>query len=165
MILKELATKKVLLLGFAREGRDTLLFLRKKFPKKVIGIADQNPNAFEGKRGKVKLYLGENYLKALQQYDVIIKAPGIPPFKVAPFLRKHHVVTSQTEIFFDNCSGTIIGITGTKGKSTTSSLIHAVLKEGGFNAYLIGNIEKPVLQFLDSAKPEDIFAYEDRKSV
>src|SRR3989338_2943726 len=59
MTLQELATKKILLLGFAREGRDTLLFLRKKFPKKVIGIADQNPNAFEGKRGKVKLYLGK----------------------------------------------------------------------------------------------------------
>src|SRR3989338_7348318 len=160
MILKELATKKVLLLGFAREGRDTLLFLRKKFPKKVIGIADQNPNAFEGKKDKVKLYLGKNYLKALKEYEVIIKAPGIPPFKVAPFLKKSHIVTSQTEIFFDNCPGTIIGITGTKGKSTTSSLIHAVLKEGGLKSHLIGNIGEPVLQFLDKAKPEDIFVYE-----
>src|SRR3989338_5810132 len=160
MILKELATKKVLLLGFAREGRDTLLFLRKKFPKKVIGIADQNPNAFEGKKDKVKLYLGKNYLKALKEYEVIIKAPGIPPFKVAPFLKNSHIVTSQTEIFFDNCPGTIIGITGTKGKSTTSSLIHAVLKEGGFNDHLIGNIGEPVLSYLSKAKPEDIFVYE-----
>jgi UDP-N-acetylmuramoylalanine-D-glutamate ligase len=160
MTLQELTAKKILLLGFAREGRDTLLFLRKKFPKKVIGIADQNLNAFKGRKDKVKLYLGKNYLKALKKYEVIIKAPGIPPFKVAPLLRKSHVVTSQTEIFFNNCPGTIIGITGTKGKSTTSSLIHAVLKEGGLNSHLIGNIEKPVLQFLHGAKPDDIFVYE-----
>ncbi len=164
MTLQELATKKVLLLGFAREGRDTLLFLRKKFPKKVIGIADQNPDAvasiIHGRRKLMSLHLGKRYLDALKKYDVIIKSPGIPPFKIAPFLTKSQIVTSQTEIFLDNCPGTIVGITGTKGKSTTSSLIHAVLKEGGLNSRLIGNIEKPVLQFLNSAKPDDIFVYE-----
>ncbi len=160
MTLKELATKKILILGFGREGQDTLLFLRKNFPKKIIGIADQNKHVFSGRKKHVILHLGENYLKALKDYDVIIKAPGIPPFKVAPFLKKHHVVTSQTEIFFDECPSTIIGITGTKGKSTTSSLIHAVLKEGGFNAHLIGNIGEPVLSYLSKTKPEDIFVYE-----
>ena len=160
MRIQDLKKKKVLILGFGREGKDTLLFLRKKFPKKVIGIVDQNPNAFESTKNKVRLHLGKNYLKALKGYDVIVKAPGIPPFKIAPFLKKHHTVTSQTEIFFDNCPGTIIGITGTKGKSTTSSLIHEVLKEGGFSSHLIGNIKKPVLSFLERAKPKDIFVYE-----
>jgi UDP-N-acetylmuramoylalanine--D-glutamate ligase len=160
MTLQELATKKVLLLGFAREGRDTLSFLRKKFPKKVIGIADQNPNVFEGKKNRIRLHLGKQYLKALRDYDVIIKAPGIPLFKVAPFLKKRHIVTSQTEIFFEECPGTIIGITGTKGKSTTASLIHAVLQAGGVKSHLIGNIEKPVLQFLRHSSPGDVFVYE-----
>lgn len=160
MTLQELATKKILILGFAREGKDTLLFLRKKFPKKIIGIADQNPHAFQGKKNGVKLYLGKNYLKALKDYNVIIKAPGIPPFKIAPFINKKHIVTSQTEIFFDNCPGIVIGITGTKGKSTTSSLIHAILQQGGLKSRLMGNIGEPVLQFLNKAKPEDIFVYE-----
>ena len=160
MLLTELEDKKILILGFGREGKDTLAFLRKKFPKKVIGVADQNPNAFQGRKNKVKLSVGAQYLRTLKDYDVIIKTPGIPPFKVAPFISKKHVVTSQTEIFFDNCPGTIIGITGTKGKSTTSSLIHAVLQAGGIRSHLIGNIEKPVLQFLDHAKPNDIFVYE-----
>src|SRR3989344_3372987 len=124
MILKELATKKILLLGFAREGRDTLLFLRKKFPKKIIGIADQKELSFNFglSRNKVKVHAGKNYLKALKHYDVIIKSPGIPNWKIAPFLKKGQIVTSQTEIFFEECPGTVIGVTGTKGKSTTASL-------------------------------------------
>jgi UDP-N-acetylmuramoyl-L-alanine---L-glutamate ligase len=164
MTLQELETKKVLLLGFAREGRDTLLFLRKKFPKKVIGIADQNPDAvtsiIHGRRKLMSLHLGKRYLNALKKYDVIIKSPGIPPFKIAPFLTKSQIVTSQTEIFLNECPGTIIGITGTKGKSTTASLIHAVLKEGGVRSRLIGNIGEPVLSYLKKAKPDDVFVYE-----
>ena len=160
MTLEELAKKKILLLGFTREGRDTLLFLRKKFPKKVIGIADQNKHVFRGRKKYVIWHTEKNYLEALKNYEVIIKSPGIPTWKITPFLKKNHTVTSQTEIFFDNCPGIVIGVTGTKGKSTTSSLIHAVLKEGGFNSHLIGNIEKPALQFLHKARPDDIFVYE-----
>src|SRR3989338_7397477 len=117
MRVQDLKDKKILILGFGREGKDTLLFLRKKFPKKSIGIADQKQ--------------GKDYLKKIKNYDVIIKSPGVPNWKIAPFLKKKQIVTSQTDIFFNECPGTIIGVTGTKGKSTTASLIHAVLKSGG----------------------------------
>lgn len=159
-MFEELKRKKILILGFGREGQDTFLFLRKQFPKKLIGIADQNQHIFRGRKKYVAWYLGKNYLKVLNQYDVIIKSPGIAPHSIAPFLSKKQRVTSQTEIFFENCKGTIIGVTGTKGKSTTASLIHTVLQKGGFKTHLIGNIEKPVLQFLEHTSPEDIFVYE-----
>ncbi len=146
MKLQDLRGKKILLLGFGREGKDTLAFLRKKFPSKIVGIADQK--------------LNKNYLKALKDYDVIIKSPGISPRLIASFITKKQIVTSQTEIFFDECPGTIIGVTGTKGKSTTASLCYAVLKHAGKKVHLIGNIGEPVLQFLDKATPEDIFVYE-----
>jgi UDP-N-acetylmuramoylalanine--D-glutamate ligase len=143
-MLEELKDKKILILGFGREGKDTLLFLKKLFPKKKIGVADQK--------------FDKDYLEKLKDYDVIIKSPGIP-FKILPKsnLKK---ITTQTEIFFNNCPGEIVGITGTKGKSTTTSLIYDILKQGGIKAHLVGNIGKPVLNLLFSATPKDVYVYE-----
>lgn len=143
-MLEEFRNKKIVILGYGREGKDTLLFLKKLFPKKKIGIADQK--------------FDKNYLKKLKDYDVIIKSPGIP-FKIVPRSDLGRI-TSQTEIFFNNCPGQIVGITGTKGKSTTASLIYDILKAGGLKAHLVGNIGKPVLNLLFSAKPDDIYVYE-----
>ena len=168
MKLNELKNEKILILGFGREGMDNFRFLRKIFPEKVLGVGDQKKIQIpKSKFQKVKLHLGKNYLKALKDYDVIIKSPGIP-FKILPksVLSK---VTTQTEIFFENCPGKIVGITGTKGKSTTASLIYQILKacpERSRKAHLVGNIGKPVLSFLSkdvqgsTLHEEDIFVYE-----
>jgi UDP-N-acetylmuramoyl-L-alanine---L-glutamate ligase len=145
MRLDELEKKSILILGFGREGKDTLAFLKKTFPgKKDLGIADQK--------------FGKDYLDKITDYDVIIKSPGIP-FKILPKPSLKKIIT-QTDIFFDNCPGTIIGVTGTKGKSTTSALIYAILKEGGIKAHLVGNIGTPVLNFLTSATKNDVYVYE-----
>jgi len=153
MKIEELKNKKVLILGIGREGLDTLKYLKEVFPKKIFAIADQKEEldsktkkAIEG----MDVFLGKDYLKKVKDFDVIIKSPGIPFFKYKDKL------TSQTELFFDNCPGKIIGITGTKGKSTVASLIHSILK----GSYLVGNIETPSLSFLSKAKKDDIFVYE-----
>jgi UDP-N-acetylmuramoylalanine--D-glutamate ligase len=168
MRLYELKNKKILILGLGKEGSDTLAFLRKCFPKKILGAADilelkqlkPRVRKFLKKDRKIKRLLGKNYLKALKRYDVIIKSPGIPPKVIKPFLSKRQKVTSQTEIFFKNCPGKIVGITATKGKSTTTSLIYKILKGGGIKAHLVGNIGKPVLNLLLSAKASDVYVYE-----
>jgi UDP-N-acetylmuramoylalanine--D-glutamate ligase len=168
MKLKDLENKKILILGLGIEGMDTLKFLRRLFPKKNIGIGDRlnlkdlssDSQSVIKKDKNLNLHLGKDYLKALRSYDVIIKSPGIQPGILKPFLAKKQSITSQTEIFFDNCPGKIIGITGTKGKSTATSLIHAILKENGVKAYLGGNIGKPVLSLLSSAKPENVYVLE-----
>ena len=169
MLLNELQDKQILILGFGREGQDSFLFLREKFPEKSIGVADQkefeelSPEAklLLNKDRKVVLYFGDSYLKQLNKYDVVIKSPGIPPHVLGPYLKKHQSLTSQTNIFFANCPGTIVGITGTKGKSTTASLIYHVLKEGlARRVHLVGNIEQPALQFLAGAGKDDVFVYE-----
>ena len=160
MKLNELKNKKVLILGFGREGMDNFRFLRKIFPEKVLGVGDRDKNSkFKIQNSKlIRWHLGEDYLKALRNYDVIIKSPGVP-FKILPrnVLGK---ITSQTEIFFENCPGKIVGITGTKGKSTTASIIYKILKIGGVKAHLVGNIGKPVLSLLFRAKPKDVYVYE-----
>ena len=143
-MLENFKDKKILILGFGREGQDTFKFLKQLFPEKEICIADKK--------------LGENYLEKINDYDIIFKTPGIP-YKVLPksVLSK---ITTQTELFFNNCPGTIIGVTGTKGKSTTSSFIYQTLKKAGLKAHLVGNIGQPVLTFLNEAEPQSIFVYE-----
>jgi len=160
MTIKELKQKKILILGFAREGRDALRFLRKHFPNKVFGIADQKESLSNLPKKRVKLHLGIDYLKAMRQYDVILKSPGIPLRIVGPLLKKRQRLTSETDIFFSTCQGTIVGITGTKGKSTTASLIYSILKRGGKKVRLVGNIGTPALRFLSKQTSRDIFVYE-----
>ena len=161
--VKSIGDKRILILGFGREGHGTFLFLRKIFPHKTFGIADQNPKLVRlnlGRLETVRLHLGKRYLGAIKNYDVIIKSPGIAPKLIAPFVSKKQRVTSQTEIFFELCPGKIIGVTGTKGKSTTTSMIYEILRDAGFRAHLVGNIGKPALSSLASAGPNDIFVYE-----
>lgn len=147
MKLKDLKYKTILILGYGKEGKATYDFLKKHFPDKKIGITDK----FDGK----------NYLDTLKDYDVIIKSPGIP---YLPDIKKAKVegklITSATNLFFENCKGKIIGVTGTKGKSTTASLIYEVLKNGGLDVYLVGNIGQPPLDLLDKISEDSIIVYE-----
>jgi UDP-N-acetylmuramoylalanine--D-glutamate ligase len=121
--------KKILILGYGVEGKAVEAFLKKYCPNVEIGIADKKD--------------GEDYLAKQKEYDLAIKSPGIhPKFVTIPY-------TTGTNIFLHNFVGKIIGVTGTKGKSTTSTLIYEMLKKAGKNAYLGGNIGKPALEVLD----------------
>ena len=83
---------------------------------------------------------------------MIIKTPGISLYnpKVYPFRQK---ITSQAQIFFDFYQGRIIAVSGTKGKSTTATLIYEICKHAGKDIQLIGNIGNPVLDYLDIDDP------------
>jgi len=158
--LQDWQNKQILILGFKREGKDNLLFLKKIFPKKIIGISDQNEDLKDKRIKNVEWNLGKGYLKNIKKYDIIIKSPGIKNEIVSPYLKKGAILTSQTEIFFHCYPGKIIGVTGTKGKGTVCSLIFQILKRAKKKVFLGGNIENPVLKYLFSAKKNDIFVYE-----
>ncbi|MFA4850934.1 MAG: UDP-N-acetylmuramoyl-L-alanine--D-glutamate ligase [Bacteroidales bacterium] len=152
--------KRLLILGFGREGESTYRFLRKHFPDILITVADKNPEI----SGKIKdlnteLIVGEQYLDSLDDFDIIFKTPGISlnflPVKVDP-----KKITSQTDIFLDYFSSQIIGITGTKGKSTTSSLIFHIIKLFTTNAVLVGNIGVPPFDHLDEITENTKIIYE-----
>jgi len=168
MFLQQLKNKKILILGLGKEGIDNYLALRKLFPEKILAIADKlefkdfdkTIQRILKKDKNLKFYFGKNYLSSLKNYELIIKTPGVNIKDIKPFLRKKINVTSQTRIFFEYCPGKIIGVTGTKGKGTTCSLIYEILKKAGFSVHLIGNIGKPVFQKLLKAKTNDIFIYE-----
>ena len=170
MKLSQLRDPSILILGLGREGQSTWRFLRSLFPEKILGAADLAslnelpPEAAELLRSdpRARLHLGPGYLASLPQYDVIVKAPGIPvtlPEHIQA-VEAGKRITSQTDLFFSNCSGQIVGVTGTKGKSTTSSLIYSILKQGGKRAFLVGNIGSPALDLLRESTPDSVFVYE-----
>lgn len=156
---KKFKNKRILILGFAREGQSTLRLLRKYFPDQEIAIADQNE--VDGDVSPQK-YTGKDYLKHLTEFDIIVKSPGISGLKseILEAQKSGVEITSQTKLFFDICQGTIIGITGTKGKSTTSSLIYEILNQAGFDVSLVGNIGSPVLDSLGEDSPKKYYVFE-----
>jgi len=163
MKLAELAAARVLILGLGREGLATYQFLRAEFPGKKLALADRLPpeklapdvqTAIAADRA-VTASLGQDYLAGLTAYDVVIRSPGVP--LITPALaeagRAGVRITSHIELFLANCTGTSIGITGTKGKSTAASLIHAILRAGGLDAHLVGNIGVPPLSLMRRLGP------------
>ena len=173
MTLEELAKQSILILGFGTEGQATYEFLRRRWPSKPIGIADRRSIAelpadlAERIRndGAAMLNFGEHYLEALKSspVDVIIKTPGIPATIDAITAARHSgsKLTSHSQIFLSNYPRErVIGVTGTKGKSTTSSLIHHILECAGIPAVLVGNIGLPPLARIDSVSTDTYFVHE-----
>jgi UDP-N-acetylmuramoyl-L-alanine---L-glutamate ligase len=165
----EFGGKKILILGLGREGLSTLRFFLDNYPDTFLGVADRaeeskvNPEIGEilAQNPAIRRHLGENYLSCLPDYDIIVKSPGLPihlPEIEAAFAQGK--ITSQTRIFFDLCPGTLIGVTGTKGKSTTSSIIYAILKRADKKVSLVGNIGTPMIDFLKEADPDTFFVCE-----
>jgi UDP-N-acetylmuramoylalanine--D-glutamate ligase len=159
-----LAGRRLLILGYGREGQSTLGFIRKHFPDLPLGIADFNPG-LEGefsdliKDGNIRLHLGPDYMESLPDYSLIIKSPGVKlpePLNTAPGA----VITSQTRLILQAFHRQVIGITGTKGKSTTSSLIHHLLTSSGLPGILVGNIGIPPFDHLDKAQPGTRIVFE-----
>lgn len=107
------------------------------------------------------LQLGEGYLDQLDQ-DIIFRSPGIRP-DIPPFLKaieNGSVLTSEMEVFFRVCPCKIIAVTGSDGKTTTTTLISEMLKNAGYTVHVGGNIGKPLLSEAGAMKPEDIAVLE-----
>ncbi len=150
LILNRLRGKRILILGFGREGRSSLRFIEKYMPEATVAVADKNP--IEGVK-----HFGSEYLDAMYDYDIVIKTPGI---SLKDFDTKGVEITSQTDLFFSQFHAQTIGISGTKGKSTTTSLIFHLLKSSGRDAILTGNIGIPCFDIMEEIKPESIVVYE-----
>lgn len=165
MIIQEFDHKKVCVLGFGREGQSVVRALEKYAPNCTLTISDAsemiNTENYQLSITNYQFNLGSSYLDNLEQYDHIIISPGIPPNSKLETLSSK--LTNATQIFLDTAvqkGSTIIGITGSKGKSTTASLLTAILKESGRKTHLIGNIGIPVLDFLEEATPKTYFVQE-----
>ena len=109
-------------------------------------------------RNDIKWQLGKGYNKNLEKFDILFRSPGWPVIPLAPFIKG---VSSPMKLFFELCpSKNIIGVTGTKGKGTTASLIYEILKKAGKRVWLGGNIGVAPFEFLDKIKKNDWVALE-----
>ena len=126
--------KKIAILGYGLEGQDAEKFFLKMGLTPTILDQKDDPN----------------YLDHLNEFDVIVRSPGVYRYKkeIVDAEKSGVIITSPIKIFFENCPAKIIGVTGTKGKGTTSTLIYDILKADNRDVYLSGNIGKPYLELL-----------------
>lgn len=134
--------KKIAVVGEGVEGVSSAEFLKKQGAE--VTVLDKKH--------------GENYLEGLEKYDLIVRSPGVKLelLKNVP----QEKITSQTKLFFDLCPCLIIGVTGTKGKGTASTLIYEMLKKSGKDVYLGGNIGKPPFEFIEQLNSSSIVVLE-----
>jgi UDP-N-acetylmuramoylalanine--D-glutamate ligase len=118
-------------------------------------------NAVKAKEYGAELVLGEDYLSKLDG-DIIFRSPGTPFYRpeLVALREKGVVLTSEMEVFFDLCPCKIIAITGSDGKTTTTTIISEFLKASGVNVHLGGNIGKPLLPEIESIKEDDVAVVE-----
>jgi UDP-N-acetylmuramoyl-L-alanine---L-glutamate ligase len=153
-MIEKIINKKTLILGLGREGESSYRFLRSLDQQKRIGLADlqakENLNSFWQevfqKDSQIDLFLGKDYLDAIGEYEIIIRAPGVPMRQpqIANFIEKGGLITSETDICLAQARERIIGITGTKGKTTTATLLHHIIGNTQ-PSLLVGNMGEPVL--------------------
>lgn len=143
MHLSELEHKRIAIWGMGIEGRATLRFIKHYFPQKDILVINR-----EWPQDVDHFIYEKNIENHLNDFDVVIKSPGISYYHDAVAKMQDHgiEITSATNIWFAlDKPGKVIAITGSNGKSTTSTLTHHILKSLGLNAELGGNIGTPLL--------------------
>ena len=134
---------------FAGKGAEVIACDRKNF--EALG-----ENGVKAKEYGARLLLGDDYLKNLEA-DIVFRSPGTPFYKeeLVRLRENGAVLTSEMEVFFDLCPCKVIAVTGSDGKTTTTTIISEILKASGKTVHLGGNIGKPLLPEIESVKPGD----------
>ena len=161
-IIEKFKNKNIAILGFGREGISTYKFLRRYLNEKIT-ILDKNESIKENDifngDNNVSFVLGDSYMDSLDDYDIIVKSSGISLNHMdnASFIDK---VVSQYSLLLEDTDLFVIGITGTKGKSTTSTLLYDVIKDQNPNTVLMGNIGIPFFDMVDQINKDTIIVSE-----
>lgn len=153
--------KKIVIVGMSTEGQDSLKFFSSQHCTVICADRRNKDELFsvypELQQADVEFALGPTYLASVKTADIIVRTPGMalstPEFVEAQKAGKE--LTSLTKLFFELCTAPIIGVTGTKGKGTTSTLIFEMLKQAGKTAYLGGNVGTPLLSLVPSINKDD----------
>lgn len=177
--ISRLQGKRIAILGLGIENLALVKYLLEKELECELVLCDIRPRKeikkkmdelseylYKNKTATIRLNLGPGYDDQLEKYDIVMRSPGYPLFSrnlVKAFTRnkksgaeRNLIISSPMKMFFDlSPTGNIIGVTGTKGKGTTASLIHHVLNRTGKRAFLGGNIGIAPFEFLGQLKKDD----------
>ncbi|MCK4979470.1 MAG: UDP-N-acetylmuramoyl-L-alanine--D-glutamate ligase, partial [Candidatus Delongbacteria bacterium] len=158
-LLKYFNDKNILILGYGKEGMSSFKFISNNFSPKSITIYDKRDISESFKVDNVKLYHSIEPENIEGDFDIVLKSPGIPLSD--KFLSKFGgIISSQTDIFLKEFGDITIGITGTKGKSTTATLTHKMLLDSGKHALLGGNIGVPCFDLISEVKESTVVVLE-----
>jgi len=163
-INKFLEGKRIVLVGCGREGISTYRFIRSILPLQPLTIADLDLKLVDKypefiADSRLEFNLGASYLSGLDSFDLIIKAPGVS-FKDLLEQPSREKISSQTDLFLRMYNRQVTGITGTKGKSTTSSLIKHIVSKHTDNVILVGNIGLAPFEMLHQINDQTIIICE-----
>lgn len=145
---------KVAIAGFGAEGKANYAYWNT--PENQVVIVDEREIPESELPLDASIITGENAFSRLNGFDVVIRTAGLAPQKITTDGK----IWSATNEFFKQCPAPIIGVTGTKGKGTTASLITSMLRAAGKTVHLVGNIGVPALEELPKIQPSDIVVYE-----
>ena len=146
---------KIAIAGYGVEGEANYNYWLAK-PGADLTIVDEAAVPKHPLPAGAKTLLGTGAFEKLADFDLVIRTAGLAPKKI----KTDGMIWSATNEFFDKCPADIIGVTGSKGKGTTASLITAILQAAGRKVWLVGNIGQPALEILDQIQPDDIVVYE-----
>lgn len=164
--LESLRGKSVAVIGMGVSNTPLIRMMLRAGLK--VTVCDKSPRerveelAAELESLGAKFQLGEEYLDKLYRFDVIFRTPGLSPNhpELVKAAEKGREITSEMELFFRLCPCKIFGVTGSDGKTTTTTLISEFLKEAGFNVYVGGNIGKPLLPDVGGMTADDMVVVE-----
>ena len=145
---------KIAIAGYGQEGRSSYRYWSAD-PKNELTVFDENKLEQMEPDG-VFAIIGTDAFSQLNGYDLVIRTAGLAPSKIVTDGK----IWSATNEFFAKCPAQIIGVTGTKGKGTTASLMASIFEAAGKKVWLLGNIGTPSLDSLRNIKSDDIVIYE-----
>lgn len=146
---------KIAIAGFGVEGEENYKYWSSDPTNELVIVDERTDTAREYPYGAATLF-GPGVFSRLEGYDLVVRTAGLSPYKITTDGK----MWSATNEFFEKCPAPIIGVTGSKGKGTTCSLITSILEAAGKKVWLVGNIGTPALSILSQVQPEDIVVYE-----
>lgn len=148
--LSELSGRRVTVIGMGVSNIPLIKMLLRAGVE--VTVRDRSPRERLAEQAQeleslgARLILGEDYLKDLPE-ELIFRTPGLSPNtpELLDAVQRGAALSSEMEVFFQTCPGRLIGVTGSDGKTTTTTIIAEFLKEAGKNVYVGGNIGRPLL--------------------